>query len=58
MKEMIEIMTTCGELMDCMIVLEMNLSTGLVDGLSLSKRLTMMLSKVKLNMSKVVLSKL
>ena len=41
---------TCGELAERMISLKVNLSTGLMDGLSLSKRLMMMLKIVEVNM--------
>ena len=39
-------MMTCGELTERMISLKVNLSTGLMDGLSLSKRFMMMLNRV------------
>ena len=41
---------TCGELAEPMISLKVNLSTRLIDGLSLSKRLMMMLNMVEVNM--------
>ena len=46
MKNMIKTMMECGELADRVISLKVNLSTGLMDGLSLSKRLMMMLNTV------------
>ena len=45
---------TCGELAERMISLKVNLSTGLIDGLSLSKRLMMMLNIVEVNTCKAV----
>ena len=52
MKYMIVIMITCGELAARINVLGVNLSTGSMDGLSLFKRLKMMLNVVEVNMYK------
>ena len=54
MKNMIKTMMTCGELAERIIVLGVNLSTGLMDDLSLSKRLKMMLNVVEVNMRKAL----
>ena len=52
MTNIINTMITCGELAERIIVLGVNLSTGSMDGLSLPKRLKMMLNVVEVNMYK------
>ena len=52
MTNIINTMITCGELMERIIVFGANLSTGSMDGLSLSKRLKMMLNVAEVNMYK------
>jgi hypothetical protein len=48
-KNMIKTMMTCGELAERRTSLKVNSSTDLIDGLSLSKRLMIMLNIVKVN---------
>jgi hypothetical protein len=55
MKNMIKTMMTCGELAERMTSLKVNLSIGLMDGLSLSKRFMMMLNIVVVEVNLIFL---